>query len=44
MAYDVDLEYRIDRLKDRLGDIHKKRMFGGIGYLTGGTTHYTIHN
>lgn len=33
MAYNQNLEHRIDRLKDRLGEIVKKKMFGGVGYL-----------
>jgi TfoX/Sxy family transcriptional regulator of competence genes len=43
MAYNIDLEDRIDRLKDRLGEIAKKKMFGGIGYLMNGNMCFGIH-
>jgi TfoX/Sxy family transcriptional regulator of competence genes len=43
MAYNLDLEDRIDRLKNRLGDISKKRMFGGVGYLMNGNMCFGIH-
>jgi TfoX/Sxy family transcriptional regulator of competence genes len=43
MTYNLDLEDRIDRLKDRLGDIAKKKMFGGIGYLMRGNMCFGIH-
>jgi TfoX/Sxy family transcriptional regulator of competence genes len=43
MAYNLDLEDRIDRLTDRLGDIVKKKMFGGIGYLINGNMCFGIH-
>jgi len=43
MAYNLDLEERIDSLKDRLGDITKKKMFGGIGYLLHGNMCFGIH-
>jgi TfoX/Sxy family transcriptional regulator of competence genes len=33
MAYNLDLEYKIDNLLYQFGEIHKKRMFSGIGYL-----------
>jgi TfoX/Sxy family transcriptional regulator of competence genes len=33
MAYNLDLEYKIDNLLYQFGEIHKKKMFGGIGYL-----------
>jgi hypothetical protein len=43
MGYNQDLEYRIDKLAGRLGDIAKKRMFGGIGYLVQGNMCFGIH-
>ena len=43
MPYNLDLEYRIDRLTARLGEITKKRMFGGVGYLMNGNMCFGIH-
>ena len=43
MAYNLDLEDRIDRLLSRLGDITKKKMFGGVGYLMNGNLCFGIH-
>jgi hypothetical protein len=43
MGYNQDLEYRIDKLVGRLGEISKKRMFGGIGYLIEGNMCFGIH-
>jgi len=43
MPYNLDLEYRIDRVIDRFGDITKKRMFGGVGYLMNGRMCFGIH-
>ncbi|MGA9048482.1 MAG: TfoX/Sxy family protein [Dehalococcoidia bacterium] len=43
MAYNLDLEDRIDRLIDRLGQVDKKKMFGGIGYLMHGNMCFGIH-
>jgi TfoX/Sxy family transcriptional regulator of competence genes len=43
MGYNIDLEDRTDRLKDRLGEIDKKKMFGGIGYLLNGNMCFGIH-
>ncbi|MBI2858822.1 MAG: TfoX/Sxy family protein [Chloroflexi bacterium] len=43
MAYNLDLEDRIDRLTGRLGEIAKKKMFGGIGYLMHGNMCFGIH-
>ena len=43
MGYNVDLEERIDRLKDRLGEIIKKKMFGGVGYLINGNMCFGIY-
>ena len=43
MAYNIDLEHRIDKVIDRLGDISKKKMFGGVGYLMNGNMCFGIH-
>ena len=43
MPYNLDLEYRIDRLTDRFGEITKKKMFGGVGYLMNGNMCFGIH-
>ncbi|MGA2157642.1 MAG: TfoX/Sxy family protein [Dehalococcoidia bacterium] len=43
MAYNLDLEDRIDRLIDRLGQVDKKKMFGGIGYMMHGNMCFGIH-
>ena len=43
MPYNLDLEYRIDRLTERFGAINKKRMFGGVGYLLNGNMCFGIH-
>ena len=43
MAYNLDLEDRMDRLVDRLGEITKKKMFGGVGYLMNGSMCFGIH-
>ena len=43
MAYNLDLEDRIDQLTNRLGIISKKKMFGGIGYLINGNMCFGIH-
>ena len=43
MPYNLDLEYRIDLLSDRFGDITKKKMFGGVGYLMNGNMCFGIH-
>jgi len=43
MAYNQDLEYRIDRLTDRFGKIAKKKMFGGICYLMNGNMSFGIY-
>lgn len=43
MGYNQDLEEKIDHLIDRLGDIVKKKMFGGIGYLIDGNMCFGIH-
>ena len=43
MADNLDLEDRIDRLTDRLGEITKRKMFGGAGYLINGDMCFGIH-
>jgi len=43
MAYNLDLEYRIDNLIIRLGDISKRKMFGGVGYLINGNMCFGIY-
>ncbi|MFH1364821.1 MAG: TfoX/Sxy family protein [Candidatus Aenigmatarchaeota archaeon] len=43
MAYNLDLEDRIDRIIDRFGDIGKKKMFGGVCYLFNGNMCFGIH-
>ncbi|MFC1991635.1 TfoX/Sxy family protein [Chloroflexota bacterium] len=43
MPYNLDLEYRIDRLIDRFGVIIKKKMFGGVYYLMNGNICLGIH-
>ncbi len=43
MAYNIDLEDRIDRLASRVGGPEKKKMFGGIGYMLNGNLCFGIH-
>jgi hypothetical protein len=43
MAYNLDLEKRLDRLSEPLGKFTKKVMFGGIGYLFRGNMAFGIH-
>jgi len=43
MAYNLDLEDRIDNLLTRLSVITKKKMFGGVGYLMNGNLCFGIH-
>ena len=43
MGYNEDLEDKIDRLIDRFGEIAKKKMFGGIGYLINDNMCFGIH-
>ena len=43
MPYNLDLEYRIDRLANRFGEVTKKKMFGGVGYLLNGNMCFGIH-
>src|SRR3989304_6280528 len=44
MPYNFDLKDRIDRLAPRLGDLTKKKMFGGVGYMLNGNMSFGIHN
>jgi len=43
MAYNTDLEYRIDKLASPLAELHKRKMFGGIGYMLNGNMCCAIH-
>lgn len=43
MAYDQNLEMRIEHHLDKFGMITKKKMFGGIGYLINGNMCFGIH-
>lgn len=43
MSYNQDLEYRIDQLIPEFGEITKKKMFGGIGYMMKGNMCFGIH-
>jgi TfoX/Sxy family transcriptional regulator of competence genes len=43
MPYNLDLEYRIDHFINRFGEITKKKMFGGVGYLLNGNMCFGIH-
>ena len=43
MPYNIDLEDRIDRLAPRFGDLTKKKMFGGVGYMLKGNICFGIH-
>jgi len=43
MPYNLDLEHRIDHLTDPFGELIKKRMFGGVGYLKNGNMCFGIH-
>ena len=43
MGYNLDLEDRIDRLAEQLGEVAKKKMFGGVGYLINGNICFGIH-
>jgi TfoX/Sxy family transcriptional regulator of competence genes len=44
MSYDLDLELRLDQLVPRFGNLSKKKMFGGVGYLMNGNMAFGIHN
>jgi TfoX/Sxy family transcriptional regulator of competence genes len=43
MPYNTELEKRIDALLVRIGPAIKKRMFGGIGYMTDDKMCFGIH-
>jgi len=43
MAYNIDIEYRIDNLAAGLPELVKKKMFGGVGYLVNGNMCFGIH-
>jgi TfoX/Sxy family transcriptional regulator of competence genes len=43
MPNSLELEDRIDRLIARFGDITKRKMFGGVGYLINGNMCFGIH-
>jgi len=43
MAYDLNLEKRIETHLPKFGLIVKKKMFGGIGYLINGNMCFGIH-
>ena len=43
MGYNQDLEDRIDRLTDRMGEMTKRKMFGGVGYLIDGNMCFGVH-
>src|SRR5262245_48525414 len=36
MAYDAELEKRLDKVIAKRPDFHKQKMFGGVGYLLRG--------
>jgi hypothetical protein len=43
MPYNQELEFRIEKLLSRFGDISKKKMFGGICYLLNGNMCFGIY-
>lgn len=43
MSYNQELEQRIDQLINSFGEITKKKMFGGIGYMMNGNMCFGIH-
>ncbi len=43
MPYNLDLEKRIDNVVGELGQFSKKKMFGGVGYLSNGKMAFGIH-
>ena len=43
MAYDTELEHRIDSAAPEFGSLVKKKMFGGIGYMVNGNMCFGIH-
>lgn len=42
MAYDLELEQRLDKAIARRKDFHKQKMFGGVGYLLRGNMCFGI--
>ncbi len=42
MAYDEQLEKRLDQLIAKRNEIQKKKMFGGVGYLLRGNMCFGI--
>ena len=43
MAYNTDLEYRIDKLASPFTELDKRKMFGGVGYMLNGNMCCAIH-
>ena len=43
MAYDQNLENRIDLVRIRFGPLIKKKMFGDVGYMVNGNMCFGIH-
>ncbi len=43
MPYNLDLEAKLDRLTQELGSFTKKKMFGGVGYLSSGNMVFGIY-
>jgi len=43
MAYDMELEHRIDSAAPEFGSLVKKKMFGGIGYMVNGNMCFGVH-
>jgi TfoX/Sxy family transcriptional regulator of competence genes len=43
MPYNIELEYRIDKLGGQFGEVAKKKMFGGICYLVNGNMCFGIY-
>jgi TfoX/Sxy family transcriptional regulator of competence genes len=43
VPYNLELEAKIDRLTPDLGSFTKKKMFGGVGYLSNGNMVFGIH-
>jgi TfoX/Sxy family transcriptional regulator of competence genes len=43
VPYNLDLETKLDSLTPDLGSFTKKKMFGGVGYLSSGKMVFGIH-
>jgi TfoX N-terminal domain len=43
MAYDLDLERKLDRLSAKIGPFAKKNLYGGVAYLLNGNMVFGIH-